>query len=56
MPKDSEKKMDELLVAIDEAVGPDEMSKKDALEFLRDLIGDIETRCDALEEEIGEDG
>lgn len=44
----------EVLDTIEVATEPSKMSKRDALEALESLIGEIQMRCDALREEMGE--
>lgn len=43
---------DAISKAIDDASGPDKMSKKEALEFLEEIASDLEGKIDALRGEI----
>lgn len=46
----------EIMDTIDEATGPEAMTKAEALEFLEELATDIEGRIEALKEELRENG
>lgn len=41
-----------ILRDIDDASAPDQMTKSQALEWLEELITDLQSRCEALREEI----
>jgi hypothetical protein len=41
--------------AIDRAYSPDNMTKREALEFLKELSSGLDGKIDALEEEIDEE-
>jgi len=43
---------DEILEEIDTATMPDLMTRPEALTWLEDMITELESRCDALREEI----
>jgi polyhydroxyalkanoate synthesis regulator phasin len=45
---------DELMDIIDNATGPDKMSKHDAKDLLEDIIDQIRGRIEALNDEIEE--
>lgn len=44
-----------ILVEIDHATEPAVMSKEDALEWLKELIGDLNSRVEALRDELREE-
>lgn len=46
---------DALLEDIDRATEPSEMSKAEALDWLETMIGDLQSRCDALREEMADE-
>ena len=43
---------DDILRAIDDATAPNKMGKREALDFIEQLITDLEFRCEALAEEL----
>lgn len=52
MKKEHQKKMESLMEDIDDATDKDEMSKTEAMDFLEELHGSIETRIDCLRDEL----
>lgn len=44
---------EDILNQIDDKVGPDEMDQEEALEALEELAFSLQTRIDALKEDIG---
>jgi hypothetical protein len=42
----------EILDLIDKASAPDKMGKREAIDFMDDLIGDLRVRVEALEDEL----
>ncbi len=43
---------EEIINEIDEATAPDVMSKEQAVEFMGNIIGDLQVKVDGLEQEI----
>lgn len=41
-----------ILIMIDEVTEPSQMSKEEALDFLESLCTDLESRCEALRDEL----
>ncbi len=41
-----------ILDLVDEAIAPDQLSQASALEWLEDLISDLESRADALRDDL----
>jgi polyhydroxyalkanoate synthesis regulator phasin len=50
--KANQKKLEEIKETVDEAIEPDNMTQAEAKEFLDELIGDLQVRLDALNEEM----
>jgi hypothetical protein len=51
-PKKLQSDKEDLLEQLDEVTRPDNMSKREALDFMEELIDDIGVRCEALREEL----
>lgn len=50
--KEWQKAKEQILKDLDEATEPDKMTSEEALDCLRDFIGDIEGRIDGLKDDI----
>ncbi|KKN79703.1 hypothetical protein LCGC14_0337250 [marine sediment metagenome] len=49
-------KTQEIIDEIDLATSPHEMSKEEAIDFMRDIVSDIESKIECLEMESEDDG